>query len=390
MACAVLELTSSVRASAALRVLVGDDQADVREALRLLLKGVGYQIETTDSPAGLMEAIRSRSFDLILMDMNYSRDTTSGQEGLELLNRLHAHNCATPVIVMTAWGDIDLAVEAMRRGAADFVQKPWDNARLLAVIDKQATEAVSRANAKRLEQPEIEIARRVQRKLLPGKTKWLRTIDYEGGCAAAHDIGGDYYDFLDLGRDQLGFVLADVCGKGLPAALLMANLQASIRSNSLIAMSNAPAMLECVNSLFFDSTNPEHYATLFFGAYDDQTRCLRYVNCGHLAPILLRNNGQVERLDATATVLGMFQNWSAVEHEVRLNKGDTLVAFSDGITEAGIDNDQEFGDERLLTLIQKHRFTGLPSLIDRVFESVLRYSGGTQHDDYSIVAIRAA
>src|SRR5262245_9274819 len=117
--------------SAVPRVLIADDQADVLEALRLLLKGAGYKIESAASPAGILEAIDGDEFDAVLMDLNYARDTTSGQEGLDLLSQLRGHDPTLPVVVMTAWGSVEVAVEAMRRGARDFVQKPWENARLL-------------------------------------------------------------------------------------------------------------------------------------------------------------------------------------------------------------------------------------------------------------------
>jgi DNA-binding NtrC family response regulator len=119
------------------RILVGDDQADVLEALRLLLKGEGYQIETASSPAGIVSTLETRDFDVVLMDLNYTRDTTSGQEGLDLLSRIQTIDSVLPVIVMTAWGTVGLAVEAMRRGARDFIQKPWENERMLSVVKTQ-------------------------------------------------------------------------------------------------------------------------------------------------------------------------------------------------------------------------------------------------------------
>jgi DNA-binding NtrC family response regulator len=119
------------------RILIADDQADVIEALRLLLKGEGYQIETASSPAAVLAAVERRDFDVVVMDMNYSRDTTSGQEGLDLLGRLQAMDSVLPVVVMTAWGTVNLAVEAMRRGARDFIQKPWENERLLSIVRTQ-------------------------------------------------------------------------------------------------------------------------------------------------------------------------------------------------------------------------------------------------------------
>jgi DNA-binding NtrC family response regulator len=133
------------------RVLIADDQTDVLEALRLLLKGQGYQIETAASPAGILAALESRDFDVLLMDLNYARDTTSGREGLDLMARIQALDNTLPVVVMTAWGSVEVAVEAMRRGARDFIQKPWDNARLLTILNTQIELGQALRKGQRLE-----------------------------------------------------------------------------------------------------------------------------------------------------------------------------------------------------------------------------------------------
>src|SRR6476620_9781007 len=247
------------------RVLVCDDQADVLEALRLLLKGEGWQAVAVDSPEALMHKIRSEIFDLIIVDLNYTRDTTSGAEGIDLLSSLEKQGNSTPVMVMTAWSSFDIAVEAMRRGACDFIQKPWDNDRLIAAIRKQA-------ESERRRKSELEIAANVQQKLFPKNSRLLKTVDYAGQCVAAKEVGGDYYDFLEIADHTLGFVLADVSGKGIPAALLMANLQASFRNQPPGALLRPSEVLATVNSHFFESTAAERFATLFFGIYDDRTR----------------------------------------------------------------------------------------------------------------------
>jgi len=133
------------------RVLIADDQPDVLEALRLLLKGEGYRIESAGSPAAILEAIDAGEFDAVLMDLNYARDTTSGQEGLDLISQLRAHDSTLPIVVMTAWGSVEVAVEAMRRGARDFIQKPWDNARLLAIVRTQIELSQALRKGQRLE-----------------------------------------------------------------------------------------------------------------------------------------------------------------------------------------------------------------------------------------------
>jgi sigma-B regulation protein RsbU (phosphoserine phosphatase) len=367
-----------------LRILVGDDQPDILEALRLLLKGAGYQNVLVDSPQALLRAARAEPFDLILMDLNYARDTTSGEEGLDLLSNLEAQDNAAPVIVMTAWSNVDLAVEAMRRGACDFVQKPWDNARLLGAIRKQAVEASARIKADRRVKSELEIAHNVQQKLFPHQTRQLASIDYAGRCVPAREVSGDYYDFLDVGEGGLGFVLADVSGKGIGAALLMANLQACFRSQPQDALQHPAALLRSVNKLFYESTPPETFATLFFAHYDDRERRLRYANCGHPPPILVRADGAVERLSSTATVLGVFSTWTSEEKTVQLKPGDTLVIFSDGVTEAGIESGAEFGEDGLLSLMRANAGTPAETLVNQIVDAV----AGEKHDDVTVVVVR--
>jgi len=357
-------------------ILIGDDQVGVLEALRLLLKSEGYRTVTADSPAGVLGAAAKQRFDLILVDLNYARDTTSGQEGLDLLNSLQRQHNQAPVVVMTAWGSIDLAVEAMRRGACDFVQKPWDNDRVLATVRKQVEQH-------RRERSELDIARDVQQKLLPQSNKTMRTIEYAGCCVPAREVGGDYYDFFDSGEDTLSFVLADVSGKGIPAALLMANLQATFRSRPLAELAHPATLLPIVNRLFFESTAPEFYATLFFGAYDDRTRVLRYVNCGHPAPVLVRADGTVEHLDdASSTVVGLFANWTCTEASLTLAPGDALFISSDGVTEPAMDDDEQ----RLLALLRGHRDQPLSQVMTRILEDAAKL-GST--DDLTTVALRA-
>jgi len=363
------------------KVLVCDDQPDVLEALRLLLKGQGWQTVTADSPAALLRAARGGGFDLILADLNYTRDTTSGQEGMDLLASLEAQGNTAPVVVMTAWGNVDLAVEAMRRGACDFVQKPWDNNRLLATIRKQA-------EPERRRHSELEIAANVQQKMFPRKLPRLDSLDYAGHCVPAREVGGDYYDFLEASDRAVGFVLGDVSGKGVPAALLMANLQASFRSQSPDALERPSEMLRVVNKHFFESTEAERFATLFFGIYDDRTRKLRYVNCGHCPPFLLRATGEVDRLAPTATPLGAFVDWKCREAETRLGVGDTLLLYSDGVTEAGIEGAEEFGEDRLVHTLRVNQWPPAETLVQAVVDDVADFSAGSRSDDVTVVCLR--
>jgi len=368
-------------ASKPYKVLICDDQPDVLEALRLLFKGQGWQAVTADSPSSLLTTARTGDFDLILTDLNYTRDTTSCQEGMDLLASLESQGNAVPIIVMTAWGNVDLAVEAMRRGACDFVQKPWDNNRLLATIRKQAEPVRKRKS-------ELEIAANVHQKLFPRKSRRLATLDYSGHCVAAREVGGDYYDFLEINDHTLGFVLADVSGKGVPAALLMANLQACFRSQLPESLERPAAVLTTVNKHFFDSTAAERFATLIFAVYDDRTRRVRYVNCAHCPPFLLRADGEIEALPSTATMLGAFARWSSEEVDAELLPGDTLLLYSDGVTEAGADTGEEYGDERLMHALRANQALPTEALVQAIVNDVNDFSAGSRSDDVTVVALR--
>jgi sigma-B regulation protein RsbU (phosphoserine phosphatase) len=300
---------------------------------------------------------------------------------MDLLSDLEQQGISTPVMVMTAWSSFDLAVEAMRRGACDFIQKPWDNDRLVAAIRKQA-------ESERRRKSELEIAANVQQKLFPRKLRPMRTVDYAGQCLAAREVGGDYYDFLEITDHSLGFVLADVSGKGVPAALLMANLQASFRNQSPGALLRPSDVLGTVNRHFFESTTAERFATLFFGIYDDGTRRIRYVNCAHCSPLLLRVSGEVVPLDATATMLGAFQTWKCKEASADLGRGDTLLLYSDGVTEAGIEHGDEFGEERLTQVLRSNVGLSAAALVQKVIDEVSEFSGASRGDDVTVVALK--
>ena len=201
-------------------------------------------------------------------------------------------------------------------------------------IEAQRRAVAEKLEAERRAAQELEIAKQVQARLFPQTLPPLTTLEYAGICIQARQVGGDYYDFLDLGQDRLGLVIGDIAGKGIAAALLMANLQANLRSQCAIALDQPQRFLRSVNQLFFENTAESAYATLFFAEYDDTARRLRYANCGHLAALLLRSDSTLERLDSTCTVLGLFKEWDCSIGERQLFPGDTLALYTDGITEA--------------------------------------------------------
>jgi len=237
---------------------------------------------------------------------------------------------------------------------------------------------------------EIVVARAVQRKLFPRETPALRTLDYSGKCVQARTVGGDYYDFLDMGKGRVGFVLADVSGKGVAAALVMANLQGSIHHGAGFAASDLPAVLQEVNRHLYQHTEADRYTTLFFGCYDDLTRSFSYVSCGHMPALLLRHSGNVERLEATGTVLGLFPDWHSSVAQTLLQPGDVLGIYTDGITETTGADQQEFGEGRLLELLQKSRKLPPSAILKSVELAVEQFREGKfPHDDLTLVVAQA-
>jgi sigma-B regulation protein RsbU (phosphoserine phosphatase) len=290
---------------------------------------------------------------------------------------------------MTAWGNVELAVEAMRLGAADFVQKPWDNNRLLSTLRKQLDRAEQELRESQRKRSELEIARHVQQKLLPQDLKQLRTLEYAAVCIPARGVGGDYYDFFYLDDNHFAGLLADVSGKGVAAAMLMANLQACFRSQFDLGVRDIATLLESVNRLFYAATPPEQYVTLFFFEYDDNTRMLRYVNCGHLAPLLIRTSGEALRLDSTNTVIGLFPKCCTDVHELTFASNDVLVLFTDGATEFLDKTGDEFGDERFLALAASARRLNPQAAVDHLVQQLQLQAGpGEQFDDQTMVILR--
>jgi serine phosphatase RsbU (regulator of sigma subunit) len=265
---------------------------------------------------------------------------------------------------LVSFDEVTQAVEAQRRNVAEKLE-----------LEKRATR-------------ELEIAKEGQARLFPRKLPHIPTLDYAGVCLQARQVGGDYYDFLDLGPQRLGLVIGDIAGKGIAAALLMANLQANLRSQCAIALDEPQRVLRAVNQLFCENTPDGGFATLFFAEYEEKTGRLRYVNCGHLCALLLRRDDTLEKLDPTTTVLGIFKEWDCEMGESRLDSGDTLALYTDGITEAFDHADEEFGEARLVEALRRNREKPSQDLLGCVVEEVRRFSPHEQRDDITMIVAK--
>jgi phosphoserine phosphatase RsbU/P len=385
------------------RILIADDQQDVLDALRLLLKGHGYSIETVNSPGDLLASLARQQFDILLMDLNYARDTTSGREGLDVLSRLREMEDAPPVVAMTGWATVGLAVEAMQYGVSDFVEKPWTNTRLLEILQKQIRSGQERRELRAREaaekkaqrqallhqqeqEREIAEAKAIQEKLLPREIPRLEGYQIASAWQSARLVGGDYFDILPLDEKTLGVCIADVAGKGMPAALLMSNLQAAVRG--LASLSVAPDLLcRRLNSLIYRNTANDRFITFFYAHLDGPTRRLAYVNAGHNPPFVLHADGSHERLRQGGTVLGVFDGPEYELGSAQLLAGDRVVLYTDGVTEARNAADEEFGEARLLPLLQEHCTLSADELQAKILAGVAEFSGGRWQDDATLLVL---
>lgn len=371
------------------RILIADDQPDVLAALRLLLKGEGYEIETAPSPAEILKALRSDRFDLLLMDLNYSWDTTSGQEGLNLLKSIRAIDGILPVVAMTGWATLDLALESLRDGVSDFMQKPWDNSRLLSVVRTQVDKGRRLREGQRQEREaayEMEEAREIQLGLVPRQIPSIPGCDVAVTWRPSGTLSGDYFDVLRFSDHHFGICIADAVGKGVPAALLMSNIQAMVKG---LAKDSLPPGELCarLNAFVCETITPNKFITFFYAHLDSERRMLRYANAGHNHPILARRDGSFVRLSAGGAVLGVRSDWPYSQGQIELGSGDRLLLFTDGVSEARDPAGEEYGEGRLIELFLSMPEASPTLLKRRLMQSVTDFCRSPLQDDATLIAI---
>lgn len=267
--------------------------------------------------------------------------------------------------------------------------------RLITIIAAQSAQVIENARlheeekALQLMQQEMRMAYDIQINLLPKSPPTVPGYDVAGKTTPAHNVGGDYFDFLAAGEGRLAICLGDVSGKGMPAAMLMANVQATIRGQTLLR----PSPSECMrhsNQLLYQSTDSNKFVTFFYGLLDFKKHRFCYANAGHNPPILLRKGDEPRLLETGGPVLGILPNCDFEEAEVRLEPGDTLLLYSDGFPEAMNRQFEEFGEERLLATLQEVRGGRSAVIVENLFDAVKEHSGDApQTDDMTLVVVRA-
>jgi phosphoserine phosphatase RsbU/P len=369
------------------RLLVADDQPHILTALELLLGCQGYQIECASNPAAVLSALEAQAFDSVLLDLNYTRDTTGGAEGLELVSKIRSMDPAIPLIVMTAWGNVELAVEAMRRGASDFIQKPWNNSELLEKVREQVEHCRALRRSQRRQELESQAAQEIQRNLLPGAIPQVPGYEISAISRPLHFIGGDYYDVAPIGESHLAVCIADVAGKGLPGALLMSNLQAALKP--LMRPEVQPQELcERLNRTLCAIMPDDKFISLFYGVMDYRSHRLSYCNAGHNPPWLVGTDGRLHELTSSGAVLGRFPRGSYAQADLRLEPGDSLVLFTDGIIEACNQAKEPFGESSLVECARPAAGDNAMDLQNKLWDAASRHCSGRFQDDVTLMVVR--
>ena len=367
-------------------ILVSEDQEHVREALAMLLRGHGYSVSLCSSPSEALAEAQRQPPDLALVDMNYQRDSTSGLEGLQLIERLRQIDLTVPIIALTAWGNVDLAVSAMKHGASDFIEKPWRNDSLLEKVRMLTQRVQQLRSSQRISDHEREDVQQLQTRIVPRRHVVADGIELFGESTPAGVVGGDYFGVWQPVSDSLHFCIADVSGKGTPGALIAAMLYASV--STLSASNDSPELiLGNVETILRNQLGEGHYVTIFYGVFDLKTRILDFVNAGHCPPILRHADGLLESLSSTRPVLGLIPDAGFRSERLRLSAGDRLLLYTDGVTEAANEAGDEFGADRLASLLERQPDRPLPEQFGNIMESVRSYSHGNFADDATLLLI---
>jgi phosphoserine phosphatase RsbU/P len=366
-----------------IRILVVEDDPGIAFGLSSDLTLEGYAVEVVEDGETASRRATETSFDLILLDVMLPQ-----KDGLAVARDLRRKGFKTPIILLTARALEDEKILGLETGADDYITKPFSppelRARIKAVLRRSAAPADVDG------QRELDSARRIQQRLIPSDIPRFSGFRIAGAWRPARIVSGDYFDVLRFDDTTVAVCIADVCGKGMPAALTMANLQAAVKA---CASKRSPPKDLCsaVNQLMCQNM-AEGFISFFYAVIDSSSKRLIYCNAGHNPPILTCDSMKgdeslVRRLDCGGGILGVFDHWLYEQEEVELKSGDRLLMYTDGITESRSPAGEEFGEDRLINLILGLRGEDAAALADRTVDAATQFSNGTFDDDLTVVAI---
>ncbi|MDF9828707.1 sigma-B regulation protein RsbU (phosphoserine phosphatase) [Parabacteroides sp. PF5-6] len=381
-----------------IKILSVDDEQDLEILLtqyfRRKIKKGEYEFTFVHNGLEALQAILTQpDFDIILSDINMPE-----MDGLTLLTKINElRNPAMKCIMVSAYGDMDNIRTAMNRGAFDFTTKPINLEDLDRTIEKAIEQIrfIKNAQHEHLQlksiQSDLKIAREIQETILPKEFNPFpeaKSFDIYAYMSAAKYVGGDFYDFFTIDQDRLGFVIADVSGKGVPAAIFMAISRTVIRAIALTENSAAQCMKRANELLCKESVN-DMFVTVFYGILDIHTGRITYSNAGHNPPVRMTEGNQASFIEMTGDhILGAIPNATFHEKELQLMPGDSLFLYTDGITEARNKNNELFGDKRLMERCRELTGKTSQEIVDSITETVGDFVlGAVQSDDITLLTI---
>jgi sigma-B regulation protein RsbU (phosphoserine phosphatase) len=364
-------------------ILVVEDEPGIALGLEDSLRLEGHEVEVIADGVCAAKRACHATFDLILLDV-----MLPGKSGFEICKELRAAGTTTPIILLTARVLERDRILGLDLGANDYVTKPFSPRELMARVRALLRYTEDNRRDRRNHDEELCAALDVQQRLLPNTQPDVPNLDYVGVCRPALGVSGDYYDFISLESGMVALLLADVSGKGMPAALLGASLHAAVRAWAQALGSNCGEVLARANRLLFETTSSDKYATVFYCVYDHRTQNLTYANAGHCAPLMAVNGG-CNALDSLTPPVGMFADIPVRQQTIHLVPGTRLIIASDGVTEACNASDEEFGDTRLRNLLERWSHASAAEFCGNVLDALTDFRGGTaQTDDISLIAAR--
>ncbi len=384
----------------AVKILSVDDEMDLELLLtqyfrRKIRKGE-YEFKFAHNGLeALTMLLKEKDFDIILSDINMPE-----MDGLTLLTKINEmQNPALKCIMVSAYGDMGNIRQAMNRGAFDFATKPIDLDDLSNTIEK-AVEQIKYIKAMQQEHSQLEsikgdlaVAQEIQQAILPRIfppfPEDANQMDIAASMNAAKDVAGDFYDFFRIDDDHIGFVIADVSGKGIPAAIFMAVSRTLIRATGIRGVKPSEC-ITYINSLLAEESASNMFVTVFYGIYDIKTGDVTYTNAGHNPPYVAKADGSVVKLPLSKNIIaGFLKGYQFTEETLQLQHGDTLLLYTDGVTEAVDPDYEEYGEERLEALLKNTSQVDCQQLIDAVKADVKVFANGAeQSDDITLLAIK--
>ena len=373
-----------------MKTLIIDDEPGIRQQLGFVLEDEGYEVYTASTGLEGLSKVESQKFDIVITDL-----MLPDLDGMEIVSKTKEVHPETIVVMITGHGSIEKAVEAIKAGADDYIPKPLDGNEVVMKLEKASEMKRLRDEnlifQRRIER-ELETARRIQQGLLPQQSPDIPGLDIAIFNEPAKHVGGDYHDLIILPSGELGIAIGDVSGKGMPAALLMANVQASIRRCSEYRYSPCKIMdrLNAALCPICQLIEEHRFVTVFYGVLEIDDMGFVYTNAGHNYPIIFSKDGSINDLSEAGNLpCGLMENITYEEDRVGLRPDDVMLFYTDGVVEAIDVNDKMFGEERLKDIILKNRHLSSEEIVSIINEDMFGFMGDSpQYDDITIMVVK--